>query len=344
MRPRTRAATPRKTRRRVEVIAGDAQGRLAEFALALETGLKAEPKHLPTRWLFDAEGVSLLRQIRDQPEYYQLRAERRLLEDRAYAVALYFPDAAPLFVEVGIVDAERTSHLVAPLLETFGELRYIAVGPDREAVEPGCRELTARHPRLRATAMVGRLADAIREVRAAQSPCVFYWPESGVSGHDRADVGPRLREIADGLRGGDLFIAGIDLRKDPRLVQRAYRDRNGRTKRLQLNALERINDELGGHFDLSNFRDRVAYDEISGQLEACLVSRRSQTVRIDKLGISVTFGKGEPVHTITATKFSPREIDRAAEGVGLVIHERWYDPDGRVCANLMRRRPRIRPH
>ena len=82
-------------------------------------------------------------------------------------------------------------------------------------------------------------------------------------------------------------------------------------------------------------------DETTGRLEACLVSRRSHTVRIDALGIDVTFAKGEPLRTITATKFSPREIDRAAESVGLVVHERWYDRNGRMSANLMRLRPRI---
>jgi len=341
MSPQTRTRTRAKSRRSVEVIAGDDAGRMAELAQSIRTGLTAKEKSLPTRWLFDAEGVSLLRQIREQPEYYQVRAECELLEDRAYALSLYFPHAAPTFVELGVVNAERTSRLISPLLGEFGKLRYVAVGPTREAVEPPCKDLVARHPTLRATAMVGRLADAIRELRGSQSPAVLYWPESGIGGYDRSNIKQVMREIAESLRGADLLVAGIDLRKDPRLVQRAYRDRSGRTKRLQLNALERINDALGGNFDVSNFRDRVSYDETTGKLEACLVSRRSHSVRIAKLGIDVRFAKGEPLRTITATKFSPREIDKTAEGVGLVVHERWYDRNGQVSANLMRLRPTL---
>ncbi len=342
MSSRTRARPRVHRRRRVEVLAGDPAGWLADLALDIEIGLTADRKHLPKRWLFDTEGVRLLRRIRDQPEHYQVRAERELLADRAYALSLYFPDCAPLFVEVGVIDAGRTTHLIEPLIEKFGALQYMAVGPDCEAVQPPCSELVARHPGLRATAMVGRLTDAIQAVRAAPGPAILYWPESGVAGSDRAGVKPVLREIVDGLRGVDLFIGGIDLRKDARLVQRAYRDRSGCGRRLQLNALERLNDQFDATFDLSNFRDRVTYDEPIGRLEACLVSRRSHRVRIEKLGLDVTFAKGETIQTITVTKFSPREIDQTAESVGWVVHERWYDRNGRVSANLMRRRPRLR--
>ena len=43
------------------------------------TGLTAEPKSLPPKWFYDAQGSALFDKITELPEYYPTRAEREIL-------------------------------------------------------------------------------------------------------------------------------------------------------------------------------------------------------------------------------------------------------------------------
>ena len=335
MSPRARTQERSRTSR-VELIVGDEAGGKATFARDVAAGLAAAPKAIPSRWLLDAAGVALLRKLRAAPTSYLVRAERQLLADRAYSVPLYFQGGAPRVIETGVGDAARTAALLGPLLDVFGEIAYTAIGPDRTAVEESCQRLVQAHPGLRTTAMVGRLEDAVRDLRVSASPVLLFWPNGGVGDGSRLDAMNVLRGVGAALRPRDLLIATVDLRKDPRLVQRVYRDRAGIAKQLHLNLLERINNELGGTFDISSFRHRFSYDETAGELESHLVCRRSQVVRIEATDSEFSFVKGDPIHTLTVTKCSPQEIDQMAHNADLTVHERWYDRDGQACANLMR--------
>ena len=69
-----------------------------------------------------------------------------------------------------------------------------------------------------------------------------------------------LRQTA-GLcgRGGGLLL-GIDLQKDPRVLEAAYNDRRGVTAAFNRNILVRINRELGADFALEQFAHRAFYN------------------------------------------------------------------------------------
>ena len=309
------------------------------FARAMTRGLGSAPRAIDARWLLDDAGVALLRELRRQPDHYVATAERQVLEARADAVPLYFPDKAPLVVEYGVADTARTGALLTELLEAFGSLEYVAVGPSLAAVEPPCRELLAAHPRLSAKAQVGRLEDALAVARAATSPGCVFWPGADLGARERAEAIGTLRSVSSILRGRALLVAGVDLGKDPRVAERCHADRKGVGKRLHMHLLTRLVRELGADLDPALFRHRTQYDAESGRLDAFVVSRRSQAIRLAALDLTVELAKGEAIRVETATKFSPQEIDLTARAADLNVHERWYDRDGRVCLNLMRPAP-----
>ena len=93
------------------------------------------------------------------------------------------------------------------------------------------------------------------------------------------------------------MLIGIDLRKPKAQVEAAYDDSRGVTARFNLNLLARINREIGGRFDLDRFRHRAFYDEEAGRIEMHLVSAANQSVTIEGAGLTVSFRKGEPIHT-----------------------------------------------
>ena len=55
---------------------------------------------------------------------------------------------------------------------------------------------------------------------------------------------------------GAAMLIGVDLKKDPAILEPAYDDAQGVTAAFSLNLLARANRELGADFDLEGFRHR----------------------------------------------------------------------------------------
>ena len=81
------------------------------------------------------------------------------------------------------------------------------------------------------------------------------------------------RKIRASLQEGDLVLIGFDLKKNPHTILAAYNDAAGFTRDFNLNLLHRINSELGGDFDTSQFEHYPNYDPITGACKSYLVSK-----------------------------------------------------------------------
>jgi L-histidine N-alpha-methyltransferase len=130
------------------------------------------------------------------------------------------------------------------------------------------------------------------------------------------------------------MLVGIDLRKEPPVLEAAYDDAAGVTARFSLNLLERMNRELDADFDQTAFRHQAIYREREGRVEIRLVSRRRQRVAIGALDLDVDFEAGEGIHTENAYKYSFEEIDDLAHTSGFTVTRRWLDPGCRFSLNL----------
>ncbi|MDP9370449.1 MAG: L-histidine N(alpha)-methyltransferase, partial [Chloroflexota bacterium] len=125
--------------------------------------------------------------------------------------------------------------------------------------------------------------------------------------------------------GGALLI-GVDLKKDPRILETAYNDRDGVTATFNLNVLARINRELEGEFDLDAFRHHAFYNEDHGRIEMHLVSLRAQTVCVGEAVIA--FREGETILTECSYKYDRDEFARLAGGAGWSVERVWTDAQG----------------
>src|SRR6478609_1044612 len=96
------------------------------------TGLTAEPKSLPPKWFYDAQGSALFEKITELPEYYPTRAERSIL--RAAAPEIAALSKASSLVELGSGSSEKTRLLLSALRDA-GTLRaYVPVDVSESAL------------------------------------------------------------------------------------------------------------------------------------------------------------------------------------------------------------------
>lgn len=308
---------------------------LPSFAEEVRDGLKAVPKRLPCRFFYDRAGSLLFEQICELPEYYPTRTERRILDDCAGALASRLGGPVRL-VELGSGSASKTRLLIEALLGAHGRLEFVPIDISKSMLEHSAEQLLEDYPGLEVHALAAEYGAGVAHLnRAHERPQLIAWLGSSVGNFHRDDAAGFLRTLREAMASADRLLVGIDLRKDARVLERAYDDRQGVTARFNRNLLARINRELEGHFDVESFAHEARWLEGPGRVEMHLVSRRRQEVAIDALGLRVGFEAGESIRTECSYKYSLAEIDALAEAAGLRAAERWVDPEALFSVNLL---------
>jgi dimethylhistidine N-methyltransferase len=306
----------------------------ADFATAVRKGLFALRKRLPCRYLYDAEGSRLFESICALDEYYLTRTERAILCESSDLVVSRLPRAATL-VELGSGSAEKTRLLIEALLRRTHKLRYVPIDISPSALAQSARSLLADYPGLSITAFAAEYGAGLARVHQLHGPKLVLWLGSNVGNFTRAQAARFLRTVRAGMAPLDRLLMGVDLRKSGAILARAYDDPAGVTARFNCNLLARINRELGGAFDLAQFRHRATYDAARGRVRMELVSQCVQRVPIAALGATVAFERDEAIHTEDSFKYSLREMDVLAAAGGFAVEWRGLDANRWFSLNLL---------
>jgi uncharacterized SAM-dependent methyltransferase len=120
------------------------------------------------------------------------------------------------------------------------------------------------------------------------------------------------------------MLIGVDLKKDPKILDAAYNDRAGVTAEFNLNLLARINRELDGDLDIHRFEHVAFYNEVEGRIEIYIRSLANQEAWI--AGAHIHFAKGELIHTEYSYKYSVPEFRALAARADFRPVDTWTDP------------------
>ena len=305
----------------------------SDFAADVRRGLNASPKVLLPVYFYDALGSALFDAICELPEYYVTRAETDVLTTYASEIVGAFGSPVRL-IELGSGSARKTRILLDAIV---GDVDYVPVDVDPTMLEKTGHSLVNDYPKLRVTAICsdfrepsvalkGALTDDVRNI------VLFLGSTIGNLTYEEAVS--MLRDLRNVLNEGDALFLGADLRKPKAVLEAAYDDALGVTASFNLNLLQRINRELGGNFNLSQFAHRAFYDEERGRVEMHLVAREPQRVRIGDYEVS--FDAGETIHTENSYKYDDATLERLASESGFSIERKWTDRRGWFADVLLR--------
>jgi L-histidine Nalpha-methyltransferase len=281
------------------------------FAEHVIHGLSESPKWLSAKYFYDAAGSELFEQITALPEYYPTRTELSILERRASEMSGYVPLSAAL-VEFGTGSTRKARILIeaAPQLAAYV--------PVDISVEFLAQEAAAVRHDIPWIAVLPVAADFTRDFdlppQIRSRPRVGFFPGSTIGNFEPEDATEFLRQAGRILGQGATIIVGVDLIKDEAVLNAAYDDAAGVTAQFNLNVLARMNDELGGNFDLSAFRHRAFYNAADHRIEVYLESLRAQRVTV--AGRTFQFRKGETIHTENSYKYTAESFRALAEVAG----------------------------
>lgn len=151
----------------------------------------------------------------------------------------------------------------------------------------------------------------------------LYFPGSTVGNFKPSETGELLRFMATmlGPQGG--LLIGIDLQKEVSVIEAAYNDAEGVTADFNLNLLTRINSELDGDFDLSQFEHKAVYNETENRVEISILSLCNQEVSIGDQTIELR--QNEEILTEYSHKYTIDGFAKFAAQFGFSLHKYWTD-------------------
>ena len=302
------------------------------IAADVVAGLSARPRRLPSKYFYDARGSELFERITRQPEYYLTRLEIALLESRMDGIAAAVGSNVHV-VEYGSGSGRKTGSLLAGLPDPVA---YTPIEISRAALLHSVERLEGLFPGIE---MLPVCADFTRPValpRPAREPRrrLAFFPGSTLGNFERDEAVRLLGAMRDTVGEGGQALVGIDLDKDPALIEAAYNDAAGVTADFTLNLLRRLNREIGSDFDLGQFRHRARYSRERRGIETFLVSQREQDVHV--AGSAFRFGEGEAMQVETSHKYTDPGFAAMAEEAGWQVERGWNDPDDWFGLRLLR--------
>jgi dimethylhistidine N-methyltransferase len=307
----------------------------ASFADDVGAGLRASPKRLSSKYLYDRVGSALFDAIMQLPEYYLSNAETEILRESGWEIVRVLDEPID-FLELGSGSAVKTRLLIAEALRVQGGLRYSPIDISTNALRASSLALVESFPGLSVRAYAGDYFDVLasKTLQFDRRMLAMYMG-SNIGNYEPAQARQLLKLLAAALRPGDGLLLGTDLKKDRAVLEAAYDDPVGVTAAFNKNLLERINNELGGDFDVRNFEHVVHYDEARGSVDSFLRARRAARVDVASIGLHVSFEAGERIHTESSYKFSERDVAELGAAAGFRLTSTWHDRAHRFSVHLL---------
>lgn len=310
----------------------DLEPSLDSLEQAVLDGLSKEPKSIASKFFYDERGSELFEQICEQPEYYPTRVELSILRENAGRLSeIIGPEAHVIELGAGALEKIRI------LLEALERpAQFTAIDISGEHLLKAAETLAQDFPQTPVTAVCAdyshdfTLPEALASIGRRR---VGFFPGSTIGNFPRAEAAGFLKEIHRLFSPDGLLVVGVDLKKDPAILNAAYNDAAGVTAAFNLNLLARINRELGGDFDLERYAHRAAYDPETGCVETHIESLADQQVEV--AGRRVRFDRGERIHTEHSCKYTLEDFRRLAKEAGWRPLEAMVDADDLFSLHIL---------
>lgn len=306
------------------------------FALDVLEGLSNTPKRLYSKYFYDDIGSKIFQEITDLPEYYLTNCEAEILETHKQQILDNITDKIRL-IELGAGDGRKTNILLKHFLEQKLDFEYTPVDISSKAMQILLESLKNQFSQtsLQTKGIVAEYFNAISWLAHSDDRTNFVmFLGSNIGNFNLKEAKKFLRYLWNSLNDGDYVFIGFDLKKDISVLNAAYNDSAGVTRRFNLNILQRINNELQANFDLDKFYHFAHYNVVSGAMESWLISSEEQKVKIKSIHKSFALQAWEGIHTEYSYKYTYENIHELARDTGFEIKSILKDSRGYFANSL----------
>ena len=286
-------------------------------------GLSQPEKMISPKYFYDERGSQLFEEITRLPEYYPTETELGIMRANVNEIATLAGRHASL-IEFGSGSSLKTR----VLLEHMDDLAaYVPVDISEDHLLDSALQVRAEFSGLEVLPVVADFTQPFRLPSPAILPQrnVVYFPGSTI-GNFTHDAALDLLQVMyhEAGEGGALLI-GVDLQKDPDIIQRAYNDSAGVTAEFNINMLRHLNRVFDADFDLGAFEHSAEYNEEEGRIELRLISGQDQEVTVGDMFFSID--EGEAILTEYSHKYTLDGFAAMAKAAGFNVECVWMDAE-----------------
>ena len=284
-------------------------------------GLSQPQKKLSCKYFYDERGSELFDEICKLDEYYLTRTELdiidRYLEEMAYQIG-----SRAVLVEFGSGSSTKTRILLSALDNPVG---YVPIDISEEHLLKTAEDLRIAYPFMQIMPVVADFTQGFElpTPGSTYSHAALFFPGSTIGNFTPERAVEIMRSMAQILGHNGGMLIGLELQKDPKILEAAYNDSRGVTAEFNLNLLHRINRELGSNFDVEQFRHQAIYNEQLGRIEMYIFSMIKQSVVIRDHVFD--FAPNEAIFTESSHKYTTSGFSQLAAEAGFTTRKYWTD-------------------
>ena len=304
---------------------------IEQFTSEVDEGLSRPQKTLPSKYFYNEKGNELFIEIMRMPEYYLTRSEMEIFSEQTHAIidALAL-DPSKYFelIELGAGNGVKTLKLLKTLCAEGYQYDYIPIDISKHGLDRLERSLAKVLPQVSVCPKHGDYFRILESLRDSHHPKVLLFLGSNIGNMPDEVASEFIYQLGTNLSVGDKLLMGADLIKSVEVILPAYNDENGITRDFNLNLLHRINEELGGDFDLKSFEHTPEYNEQEGIAKSYLISTCDQDVTITATGKCYPFPAGEKIQTEISRKYNDEILSKLLSKTDFEIIEKLTDKKG----------------
>lgn len=304
------------------------------FADEISSSLNRDSKYIDPKFFYDKKGSDLFEKICDLPEYYPTRTEIQILKDLKSDLSKYLDNSFRL-VELGSGSSIKTRLILDIFAEIQNKIEYFPI--DISEILTESSELLQRdYQDLKITGIIDTYEGGLEFIeKYDDKKNLIIFLGSSFGNFIPSQGKTFLQKINSIMKNEDLFLIGLDLVKNKKILEDAYDDSQGITAKFNLNVLSRINDELDADFILKDFQHIAKYNEKAQRVELYLKSLVNQSVIISKANLSLKLKQGELIHTEHSHKYEISQIKELMEDTGFAIKQNWLDAKNHFALTLV---------
>ena len=284
--------------------------------------LKNKEKSLPTQYLYDDLGSKLFEKICETDEYYLTRTEKQILEFNSSDIV---NEVMPSEIfEFGSGSSKKTKTLIAKVLKRNKKLTYFSFDISTKALKMSYNELNKISKSLHVQLIKGDFNNDIKRIKKSKKNRLYLFLGSTLGNFNNKIAINFLDNIANLMNKEDSFLLGVDKVKDEKILNSAYNDSKGITKKFNKNILNVINKEYKLNFNEKNFLHNAKFNSEKSQIEMYLESTVDHSVKLPN-DESLNIGKGEKILTEISRKFSESTLKDLFKKANLEIKKNYTD-------------------
>ncbi|GJL95965.1 MAG: dimethylhistidine N-methyltransferase [Hyphococcus sp.] len=304
---------------------------LGDFRADVITGLSAKQKTLSPKYFYNEHGSKLFQKITTLKQYYPTLTEKELFLANADSIIEAIGPGAAIF-EYGSGASEKIEWLLNGL---NNPVAYVAMDISKDHLIESASAI-ANNSTLPVAAVCADFHAPVtlpENILPTEKHWLGFFPGSTIGNMAPEAAATFLKRSSETLGAGAKFLLGVDLEKDPDVLNAAYNDREGVTAAFNLNLLERMKNELGADLNIDDFEHHAFYCEKGRRIEMHLRAKRATEIMVNEQTFS--FEEGETLHTENSHKYSVPRLEKLFAQTPWRLEKMWTDPKGWFAACLL---------